>query len=89
MPDKNIAVARCPECDSRLYFERRLDVGEVIVCPECETSLEVLSTNPLRLDWAYDEGGGTGASAFAREDLFDDFDDDEDGFDDDYEEDED
>ena len=57
MPDKDPALmARCPSCDSRIYFERRPDTGEIIVCPECEASLEIMRNNPIRLDWAYDEG---------------------------------
>ena len=57
MPDKNPSLmARCPECDSRIYFDRRPDNGQIIVCPECESSLEVVNTNPIRLDWAYEEG---------------------------------
>jgi lysine biosynthesis protein LysW len=51
-------TARCPECDSRIYFERRPDTGEMISCPECDTLLEVISVAPLRLDWASEEPVG-------------------------------
>ena len=76
MPDKDASLmARCPECDSRIYFERRPDTGQIIVCPECETSLEVIRANPVRLDWAEEQGeragvGGSADSDFDREDLF-------------------
>ena len=78
-------TARCPECDSRIYFERRPDAGEMLSCPECDTFLEVISVSPLRLDWASDEPVGA-LSAWSdegfsgdRDDNFDDdFDDDED-----------
>lgn len=64
MPDKDPSLmARCLECDSRIYFERRPDVGQIIVCPECETSLEVIRSSPIRFDWADDgERGGSGGS---------------------------
>jgi len=52
-------MARCLECDSRIYFERRPEAGQIIVCPECETSLEVIRTSPIRFGWA-DEGGDSG-----------------------------
>jgi lysine biosynthesis protein LysW len=56
MPDKDPSLmARCLECDSRIYFERKPDLGQIIVCPECETSLEVVRASPIRFDWA-DEG---------------------------------
>ena len=74
-------TARCPECDSRIYFERRPDVGEMISCPECDTLLEVISVAPLRLDWASDEP--VGAVANWEDDFFSDQDDDFDDFEDD------
>lgn len=58
-PNSKPLTARCPECDSRIYFERRPDSGEMISCPECDTLLEVISATPLRLDWASDEPGGS------------------------------
>ena len=68
MLDKDPSLmARCLECDSRIYFERRPDVGEIIVCPECETSLEVNRVNPIRFDWP-DDGGERGGGG-ARVDL--------------------
>jgi len=73
MPDKDASLmARCPECDSRIYFERRPDAGQIIVCPECETSLEVISVSPIRLDWAYEEGErASGGAQFERDEFGD------------------
>ena len=72
MADKDpTLMARCPSCDSRIYFERRPDTGEIIVCPECEASLEIIRNNPIRLDWAYDEGERPAAGGGpAPEELF-------------------
>ena len=56
-------MARCLDCDSRIYFERRPDVGEIIVCPECETSLEVNRVNPIRFVWPDDGGSGAAGAA--------------------------
>lgn len=61
-------TARCPECDTRIYFNRMPDLGQILVCPECETSLEVIGTNPVRLDWAYDEGDRFFSSGPVRDD---------------------
>jgi lysine biosynthesis protein LysW len=56
MPEKDpTLMARCLECDSRIYFERKPDLGEIIVCPECETSLEVVRISPIKFGWP-DEG---------------------------------
>ncbi len=76
MLDKDASLmARCPECDSRIYFERKPDPGQIIVCPECEVSLEIMSANPIRLDWAYDEGERAGAGGLGGADPFGGFDD--------------
>jgi lysine biosynthesis protein LysW len=89
MPDKDASLmARCPECDSRIYFGRKPDTGQIIVCPECETSLEIISANPIRLDWAYDEGERPAGvpdddpfGAFAEErDPYEDGEEDDDGY---------
>lgn len=61
MPAKDPSLmARCLECDSRIYFERKPDLGEIIVCPECETSLEVIRMSPIKFGWPDDSGMGGG-----------------------------
>ncbi|MEZ4516121.1 MAG: hypothetical protein R3C44_04535 [Chloroflexota bacterium] len=54
-PNNKSLTARCPECDARIYLQRRPEAGELMSCPECDTLLEVISVSPLRLDWADDE----------------------------------
>ena len=64
MPEKDPSLmARCLECDSRIYFERKPDLGQIIVCPECNTSLEVIRTSPIKFGWPDDTsaGGSVGA----------------------------
>ncbi len=45
------AVARCVECYSRVHFDKEPDLGQVVVCRECGTRLEVVYLNPIELDW--------------------------------------
>lgn len=71
MSEKSVS-ARCPECDARIYFEKTPDMGQMISCPECGTSLEVIRTRPLELDWAFEP-----------EEIVNDYDDFDDEFDDD------
>jgi lysine biosynthesis protein LysW len=33
-------------------------VGEEVICPHCEADLEVVSLDPLELDWAWIEPAG-------------------------------
>lgn len=48
-------MVRCIECDSRVWFKKHPNLGDITVCPECDTHLEVVRTSPLELYWAYDE----------------------------------
>ena len=43
-------MTNCPECDNPLDIEAdEVDEGETVVCDECETEYEVVSTEPLEL----------------------------------------
>lgn len=46
--------ANCPECEAEITLEKPMR-GEIIVCPDCGTELEVTSENPLALDLAPQE----------------------------------
>ena len=47
--------ARCPNCGSTVRLEQKPELESLVFCPECDETLEVVSVNPLRLDWAYDD----------------------------------
>ena len=49
-----MAVATCAECDEEIEVSDRARVGQRVVCPNCGARLEVVSSNPLELDPAYD-----------------------------------
>ncbi len=44
----------CPECGNSVEQEG-LERGELIVCDECGSELEVVETDPLRLELAPEE----------------------------------
>ena len=44
----------CPECDTKIDEEFE-DIGEVVVCPECGVTLEVVSLDPVEFDLAFPE----------------------------------
>lgn len=49
-------MATCPECDADIEVdEYDVDKGELMNCPECGTSLEVINTSPVELDLAPEE----------------------------------
>ena len=48
-------MTRCIECDSRVWFKKHPNLGDITICPECDTQLEVIRTSPLELHWAYEQ----------------------------------
>lgn len=52
---RRAVMARCPECHSRIYFNRMPEWGHRVVCRECDARLEVVELIPLELDWADDD----------------------------------
>lgn len=51
----NALISECPECDNEIQFDKKPEIGQIVVCPTCGEKLEVRQTNPIWLDWAYDE----------------------------------
>jgi lysine biosynthesis protein LysW len=52
MTISGVTLADCPECSVRLRFHKPLNVGQLVVCPECDETLNVVSVRPLELRWA-------------------------------------
>jgi len=50
---KTIAVY-CPACDSRIRFGERPELFDIVICPECEESSEVVGLSPIELQWSDD-----------------------------------
>jgi len=42
----------CLECGAELKLEADVEVGEIVVCPDCGVELEVTSLDPIALDLA-------------------------------------
>jgi alpha-aminoadipate carrier protein LysW len=42
----------CLECAAELDLASDLEVGEILACPECGVELEVMSLDPVTLDFA-------------------------------------
>jgi alpha-aminoadipate carrier protein LysW len=45
--------APCPDCGEEIELWSQVKVGEELTCPYCEAELEVISLDPVELDWAY------------------------------------
>jgi alpha-aminoadipate carrier protein LysW len=47
-------TTNCPECDAVITLDKPLK-GEIVVCPDCGSELEVISIDPLALEMAPEE----------------------------------
>ncbi len=48
-------MVQCPECAAELNLAPDVEVGEIVLCPDCGVELEVRSLNPLVLELAPQE----------------------------------
>ena len=48
-------TATCPECAAEIELTG-VEQGEIVQCPDCGSELEVLSTDPVTLGLAPEEG---------------------------------
>lgn len=45
----------CPECDGEVQVDDDVDKGDVVECPDCGASLEIVGLDPIELDVAVEE----------------------------------
>ena len=49
-----MSKTRCPNCDSVISIDRPRE-GVTIICSSCAVVLEIVSTDPFRVDFPFDE----------------------------------
>lgn len=55
MSEVKAEKAVCPDCGETITSKGSVRLGQEVVCPHCDAELEVVGTDPLELDWAYDD----------------------------------
>lgn len=50
-----MAIATCPDCGQKVDLGLQPKLGKEMICPHCGAELEVVSLDPVELDWAYAE----------------------------------
>jgi len=51
-------TAACPDCGKSVHLKSPVRMGQEVSCPHCDAELEVIETDPVELDWIYDEYDG-------------------------------
>ncbi|HUT18396.1 MAG TPA: lysine biosynthesis protein LysW [Anaerolineae bacterium] len=55
MSEVKTAKAVCPDCGETITLKGSVRLGQEVICSHCDAELEVVETDPLELDWAYDD----------------------------------
>jgi len=50
-----MGFATCPSCDEQIRIVGQAEIGLEVTCPACGDLLEVVSVDPIELDWIYDD----------------------------------
>ena len=50
-----MSVGYCPDCDEAVEVGSHPKKGHQVTCENCGAFLEVASTGPIELDWAFDD----------------------------------
>ena len=58
VPKTRTVRADCPDCGARIQLQSPVQLGQEVTCPECAAELEVIQTNPVELDWIYEDDEG-------------------------------
>ncbi|MBN1933306.1 MAG: hypothetical protein JW934_01510 [Anaerolineae bacterium] len=48
-------TALCPDCGEKIPLSVPIHLGTQVTCPNCEAELEVVETEPVELDWIYED----------------------------------
>ena len=43
-------LGTCPECEAEVHVDTDADKGDVVMCEECATNLEIVGLDPVELD---------------------------------------
>ena len=49
------AVIECIDCGCKSVIKGQIELGQELVCPECETWMQIVSLEPIEVDWIYEE----------------------------------
>lgn len=48
-------TVECLLCDEDIYVGNNPNLGKFITCKSCESVFEIINTDPVMIDWPYDD----------------------------------
>ena len=52
-----MSISKCPLCGEKIKVGNQPWLGQEFECPACEAILEVVTLDPVSLDYPYDDDG--------------------------------
>jgi len=52
---EKMIFVECPMCDEKISIPDDIEIGDLIDCEECDREFEVVSAQPLKLEWVDEE----------------------------------
>jgi len=71
LPEKSkMPSAGCPNCSENVFVEASKNMGDTVLCEECDSKLELVGLDPIELDPQFesDEDYDDGFNIFENED---------------------
>lgn len=47
--------AYCLDCDRSIKLDGKLQIGDEVTCPHCESEFTLIDLNPPELEWLYED----------------------------------
>ena len=48
-------MGTCLDCDTNIDIDENAEIGDTVICPNCNCRLEIIDLAPVILDYAVDE----------------------------------
>jgi len=46
-------TVNCLSCGAEIELKGKIEIGQIVVCDACQAEFEIVSLNPLRIDWLF------------------------------------
>ena len=68
----SMVIVQCADCDESIELGSQVRLGAKFTCARCGARLEVISLDPIEVDWAFDDEDDDDDWDFEEDDLGDD-----------------
>lgn len=48
-------IVLCPSCEGEIELSEKIELGQLVRCPNCYDDLKIVELHPIELDWPYEE----------------------------------